>query len=86
MEFCVAVQNYGIKIKEAIRSATEVIGVPYGACEVPSIKSYTKMRTKAMERVFIYGYISFAFGVLLLIGLVVFTWIALKKICCDSVR
>jgi hypothetical protein len=33
-----------------------------------------------MEHVFIYGYMSFSLVVLLLIGLIVFTWVALRKI------
>jgi hypothetical protein len=33
-----------------------------------------------MEHVFVYGYISFAFGVLFLLGLIFFMWVALRKI------
>jgi hypothetical protein len=43
-------------------------------------KGMDKMRTKTIEYVYIYGYVSFALGVLLLIGLIVFMWIALRKI------
>jgi hypothetical protein len=38
----VAVHNHGIKIKEAIGSALEVIGDLCGAYEAAGIKSYTK--------------------------------------------
>jgi hypothetical protein len=43
-------------------------------------KGTDKGRTKAMEHVDIYGYVSFAVGVLFLLGLILFTWIALWKI------
>jgi hypothetical protein len=33
-----------------------------------------------MECVFIYGYVSFGLVVLFLIGLIVFTWVTLRKI------
>jgi hypothetical protein len=37
-----AVHNYGIKIKGAIGSALEVIGVLCGVCKTAGIKSYMK--------------------------------------------
>jgi hypothetical protein len=40
-------------------------------------KVMDKMRTKIMEHVYIYGYVSFTLGVLFLIGLILFTWVAL---------
>jgi hypothetical protein len=43
-------------------------------------KDTDKRRTKAMEHVYIYGYVSFAVGVLFLLGLILITWIALWKI------
>jgi hypothetical protein len=43
-------------------------------------KVIDEMGTKVMECVFIYGYASFAVRVLLLIGLILFSWIALRKI------
>jgi hypothetical protein len=43
-------------------------------------KGIDQMRTKIMECVNIYGYVSFALGVLFLIGLILFTWVALQKI------
>jgi hypothetical protein len=43
-------------------------------------KVIDKMGTKVMERVFIYRYVSFVIGVLFLIGLILFSWIALRKI------
>jgi hypothetical protein len=43
-------------------------------------KGMDKMRTKIMEHVYIYGYVSFTLWVLFLIGLILFTWIALQKI------
>jgi hypothetical protein len=39
-----------------------------------------EMGTKVIEHVFIYGYASFVIGVLFLIGLILFSWIALRKI------
>jgi hypothetical protein len=38
------------------------------------------MRITIMEHVFVYGYVSFAFGVLFLLGLIFFMWVALRKI------
>jgi hypothetical protein len=43
-------------------------------------KSMNKTRTKIMECVYIYRYVSFALGVLFLIGLILFMWVALRKI------
>jgi hypothetical protein len=43
-------------------------------------KEMDKRRVETMERVYIYGYVSFAMGVLFLLGLVLFTWMALQKI------
>jgi hypothetical protein len=43
-------------------------------------KDIDRRTTKAMECVYIYGYICFAMGVLFLLGLILFTWIALRKI------
>jgi hypothetical protein len=43
-------------------------------------KGIDKMRTKIMEYVYIYGYMSFTLGVLFLIGLILFMWVALWKI------
>jgi hypothetical protein len=42
-------------------------------------KVISKMKTRTMESVYISGYVSFGIGVLLLIGLIIFTWIALRK-------
>jgi hypothetical protein len=43
-------------------------------------KCTDKRRTMVMEHVYIYGYVSFAVGVLFPLGLILFTWIALQKI------
>jgi hypothetical protein len=39
-----------------------------------------------MEHVYIYGYVSFALGVLFLLGLIGFTWMALCRISDAPVR
>jgi hypothetical protein len=43
-------------------------------------KGIDKMRTRIMEHMYVYGCVSFALGVLFLIGLILFTWVALWKI------
>jgi hypothetical protein len=43
-------------------------------------KGMDKVRTKAMKWTYIYGYASFGVGVLFLLGLIGFTWVALCKI------
>jgi uncharacterized membrane protein YdcZ (DUF606 family) len=40
----------------------------------------TEVGIKAMEHVFIWGYVSFGVGVLFLIILILFSWFALRKI------
>jgi hypothetical protein len=40
-------------------------------------KDTNERRIKAMECVYIYGNVSFAVGILFLLGLILFTWIAL---------
>jgi hypothetical protein len=42
MEFCMAVYNYGIKIKETRGSALEVVRVPCRPMKFENIKSCTK--------------------------------------------
>jgi hypothetical protein len=44
-------------------------------------KGIIQKRMTIMECVFIYRYVSFSLVVLFLIGLIVFTWVALRKIC-----
>jgi hypothetical protein len=44
-------------------------------------KDVAKLRTKIMEWSYIYRYISFGVGLLFLLGLIRFTWVALRKIC-----
>jgi hypothetical protein len=44
-------------------------------------KGIIQRKMTIMEHVFIYGYVSFGLVVLFLIGLIVFTWVALRKIC-----
>jgi hypothetical protein len=39
-----------------------------------------EMRTIIMEWSYIYGYVSFGFGLLFLLGLIGFTWVTLCKI------
>jgi hypothetical protein len=41
-------------------------------------KDTDKRRTKTMKCVYIYRYVSFAIGVLFLLGLILFIWIACK--------
>jgi hypothetical protein len=43
-------------------------------------KGVSKPRTRAMEGSYIYGYVSFGLVLLLLLGLIGFTWMALRKI------
>jgi hypothetical protein len=43
-------------------------------------KVLSKLRTRAMDWSYIYGYISFGLGLLFLLGLIGFTWMALGKI------
>jgi hypothetical protein len=43
-------------------------------------KGIIQRRMNIMEHVFIYGYVSFGLVVLFLMGLIVFTWVALRKI------
>jgi hypothetical protein len=45
-----------------------------------------KMRTMIIECVYIYRYVSFVLGILLLIGLILFTWVTLRKIWSTPVR
>jgi hypothetical protein len=40
-------------------------------------KGIDKLRTKVMERIYVYGYVSFTLEVLFLIGLILFSWVAL---------
>jgi hypothetical protein len=43
-------------------------------------KGTDKRRIETMEHVYIYRYVTFAMGVLFLLGLILFSWIALRKI------
>jgi hypothetical protein len=43
-------------------------------------KVLSKLRTRVMDWSYIYGYISFGLGLLFLLGLIGFTWMALRKI------
>jgi hypothetical protein len=43
-------------------------------------KALSKLRTKIMDWSHIYGYVSFGLGLLFLLGLIGFTWVALRKI------
>jgi hypothetical protein len=43
-------------------------------------KVLSQLRTRAMDWSYIYGYISFGLGLLFLLGLIGFTWMALRKI------
>jgi hypothetical protein len=43
-------------------------------------KVLSKLRIRAMDWSYIYGYISFGLGLLFLLGLIGFTWMALRKI------
>jgi hypothetical protein len=44
-------------------------------------KGAYEKRIRVIERVYIYGYISFAMGMLFLLSLIGFTWVALHRIC-----
>jgi hypothetical protein len=74
-----AVHNYGVERKTMecpgnLRSSMWSLGgVRY--------KDVDKLRTIIMEYIYIYGYVSFGLGVLFLIGLILFSWMALRKIC-----
>jgi hypothetical protein len=81
MEFCVAVRNYDVVyIKGECRIAPRISGVPCGYELENEYKDVSKLRTKVMEWLYIYGYISFGLGLLFLLGLIRFTWMALRKI------
>jgi hypothetical protein len=71
-----------MEYKGKTRSALGIvgIGVPCGVLRRIEYKDMDEMRTKIMEHVYIYGYISFTLRVLFLIGLILFTWVALRKI------
>jgi hypothetical protein len=43
-------------------------------------KGVTRVRITIMEHVFIYRYISFAFGILFIVGFILFMWVALRRI------
>jgi hypothetical protein len=43
-------------------------------------KGVGKMEIRVMNWSYIYGYVSFGLGVLFLLGLIGFTWVALHKI------
>jgi hypothetical protein len=81
MEFCVAVRNYDIVyIKGECWIALQISGVPCGYELENEYKDESKLRTKIMEWSYIYGYVSFELGLLFLLGLIRFTWMALSKI------
>jgi hypothetical protein len=48
--------------KGRIWSTSGIFGFPCGVWEEFEYKGMDKMRTKVMEHVFIYGYVSFALG------------------------
>jgi hypothetical protein len=47
---------------------------------ISKYKGVPKLRIRTMEWSYIYGYVSFGLVLLLLLGLIGFTWIALRKI------
>jgi hypothetical protein len=76
-----AVHNYGvIRIKGENRSAPRTFGVPCGYVWKNEYKDTSKMSIMTMDPSFIWGYVSFGLVLLALMGLVVFTWWALRKI------
>jgi hypothetical protein len=77
----VAVGSYDIiYIKGECQIAPRADGVPC-ECELNhEYKDVSKLRTKVMEWSHIYGYVSFGLGLLFLLGLIRFTWVALRKI------
>jgi hypothetical protein len=80
-EFCMAVHNYDVVyIKGECRSAPWTFGVPCGYEWRDDYKDVSKPRTTIMEPSFIWGYVSFGLVLLALLGLIGFTWWALRKI------
>jgi hypothetical protein len=81
MEFHVAVCNYDvIYIKGECRIALWISRVLCGYELENEYKDECKLRPKIMEWSSIYGYVSFGLGLLFLLGLIRFTWMALHKI------
>jgi hypothetical protein len=76
-----AVHNYDIiYIKGECRSAPRMFGVPCGYERGDEYKNVSKPRTMSMEPSYIWGYVSFGLVLLALLGLIGFTWWALRKI------
>jgi hypothetical protein len=87
MEFRVAVYNYDVvHIKEEYRSAPRSFGVSCGYKKEDKYKVVSKPRTITMDPSYIWGYVSFGLVLLALLGLIGFTWWALRKIRSRSVR
>jgi uncharacterized membrane protein YqjE len=57
-----------------------MFGVPCGYVWKNQYKDMPKLRIMTMDPSYIWGYVSFGLVLLALIGLVVFTWWALRKI------
>jgi hypothetical protein len=81
MGFRIAMRNYGITcIKGQSRSAPRMFGVPCGYVWKNKYKDTSKVRIETIDPSFIWGYVSVGLVLLALMGLVVFTWWALRKI------
>jgi hypothetical protein len=77
----VAVRNYDvIYIKGECQITQRVSRVPCGYELENEYKDTSKLRTKVMEWSYMYRYVSFGLGLLFLLGLIRFTWMALCKI------
>jgi hypothetical protein len=87
MEFRVAMHSYDvIYIRGEIQSAPRVFGVLCGVWWYNKYKGMHKRGVEGMDRIYVYGYVSFGLVSLFLIGLIVFSWLALQKICQCSFR
>jgi hypothetical protein len=77
----VAVHNCGaIRVKGKSQSAPQMFGVPCGYGWKNEYKDTPKLSIMTMDPSYIWGYVSFGLVLLALMGLVVFTWWALRKI------
>jgi hypothetical protein len=70
----VAVRNYDIVyIKRGIQSAPRIVGVLCGVWSKYKYKGMHKWRVEVIDRVYVYGYVSFGLVTLFIIGLVMFS-------------
>jgi hypothetical protein len=77
----VAVYNYDVvHIQGEYRSAPRTFRVSCGCGREDEYKDTPKLRIMTMDPSYIWGYVSFGLVLLALMGLVIFTWWALRKI------